>query len=85
MKINFTFWIKSAIVLQLLTLVFHTLGIIGGFQPNNDTEKQLFSLMKDYKFDFGLGFQRSINDLMTSFSLSFSLLLLFSALIMIFY
>jgi len=75
---NYIFWIKTGIALQLITTIFHSLSFINEAKPENETETQLLELMKSYKFDLGLGFFKSINDLMTSFSISFSLLLLFS-------
>lgn len=38
----------------------------------NDAERQLLGSMKGYRQDFGLGFVRSMFDLMTGFSLAFS-------------
>jgi len=38
----------------------------------NEAERQLLSSMKGYRQDFGLGFVRSMFDLMTGFSLAFS-------------
>lgn len=75
---KFKFWVKTGIAFQMITAIFHSLSFINEAQPENETETQLLELMKSYKFDLGLGFIKSMNDLMTSFSISFSLLLLFS-------
>ncbi len=72
-------WIKSAIILQLLTALFHSLSLIADKQANNEQEKLLFDLMTNYQFDFGAGFKRSMMNLYTSFSICFTLLLLNSA------
>jgi len=76
---NYSFWLKAAIISQGMTGIFHVLGIISGSKPNNDTEKTLMDLMQDYKFDLGSGFLHSMDDIMLAFSISFSLLLFFSA------
>jgi hypothetical protein len=75
---KYTFWVKTGIAFQMITTIFHSLSLVNEAQPANETETQLLGLMKSYKFDLGLGFFKSMNDLMTSFSISFSLLLLFS-------
>jgi hypothetical protein len=38
----------------------------------NDTERQLLDLMRGYRQDMGLGFVRSTFDILTGFSLAFS-------------
>ena len=76
---NYSFWLKAAIILQGMTGIFHVLGIISCSKPNNDTEKTLMDLMQNYKFDLGSGFLHSMDDIMLAFSISFSLLLFFSA------
>ncbi len=75
---KYTFWIKTGIAFQLMTAIFHSLSLLNEEHPANETETRLLGLMTSYKFDLGLGFFKSMNDLMTSFSISFSLLLLFS-------
>ena len=74
---NYTFWLKSGIFFQILTGIAHSLSLLGSPQPANETETKLFDLMDNYKFDLGGGYVRSMNDLMTSFSICFTLLLLF--------
>lgn len=76
-------WIKSAIILQLLTALFHSLSLLVGMQATNDQEKLLYDLMIDYQFDFGAGFKHSMMDVFTSFSICFTLLLLYSAFLQI--
>lgn len=76
---NYSFWIKATITMQFLTCIFHILGIIAETTPKNESEKILLELMHGYKFDLGAGFRHSMADIMLAFSISFSLLLFFSA------
>lgn len=76
---NHSFWLKAAAFTQLLTGFFHVLGIIAETKPKNETEKTLLDLMSSYKFDLGAGFRHSMDDIMLAFSISFALLLFFSA------
>jgi hypothetical protein len=55
----------------LLGLV-HSLSLIESQVPANETEKQLFSFMSDYKFDL-MGSMRSMDNLFRGFSISFML------------
>jgi hypothetical protein len=75
---NYSFWFKAAIFMQIITGVFHVIGIISERKPKNDEEKTLFDLMENYTFDMGAGFIRSMGDIMLSFSITFALLLFFS-------
>ena len=75
---NYTFWLKSGIFFQFLTGIFHSLSLVASPKPANETETKLFDLMDNYKFDLGAGYARSMNDLMTSFSICFTLLLFFA-------
>jgi hypothetical protein len=61
----------GAIVLILLGAV-HSLSFFNPLVPQNDTERQLFSLADNYKFDL-MGSPRSMSDLMRGFSISFML------------
>lgn len=76
---KYTFWLKVAIFLQFLTGIFHSLSFLNTPKPQNESEKQLFDLMSNYKFDLGFGFIRSIENLLTSFSISLVLFLFFSS------
>lgn len=78
---KYFFWIKTTLVLQCITFVMHSISLIVEPQPANDKERELLALMNNYTMDMGFGFIRSMSDLMTSFSICFSLLLLFTALI----
>ena len=78
---KYALWLKAAAIFQFFTAGLHSIGIIVKPQPENDTERQLLDLMHNYKFDLGAGFLHSMSDLMTSFSISFTLLLLFGGLL----
>ena len=77
---NYKTWLKTAAVFQLLTAAMHTATLFANPLPNNDTEKQLFELMSSYKFDFGAGFHRTMDELTLALSSSLSLLCLFAGL-----
>ena len=76
---NYPSWIKAAVIAQLLTGVFHILGMITEMVPKNESERTLIEQMKNYKFDMGAGFIHSMDDILLAFSICFALLLLFSA------
>jgi len=77
---RFTFWLWAAVVIQLLTAVFHSLSFFITPIPQNETERQIFDLMTSYKLDAGGGFHPSIKNLMTALSSCFSLLCLLGGL-----
>lgn len=81
---KYTFWLKMAIALQFITGFFHLLSFLSKPEPENDSEKQLFDLMSNYRFDLGAGFLRSMEDLMNAFSITFTLLLFFSGAVNLF-
>lgn len=62
-------FIVGASLLIVMGLV-HSLSLIKAPVPSNDTERQLLGLMSSYKFDL-LGSMRSMQNLMTGFSISF--------------
>ena len=64
-------FMAGAILLIVMGLV-HSLSLVRAPVPSNDTERQLRDLMSDYKFDL-LGSMRSMQNLMTGFSISFML------------
>jgi len=61
----------GAVLLIALGLV-HSLSFLKALVPANPTEQQLLDLMSNYKFNL-LGSLRSMQDLMTGFSISFML------------
>src|SRR5579863_3308945 len=50
----------------------HSLSFFNPLVPSNDTERQLFALLTGYKFNL-MGSLRSMDNLMTGFSLAFML------------
>jgi hypothetical protein len=81
MSKKISFWIWGTIVTQLLTAAFHSLSFFIKLEPQNETEKQLFDLMDNYKPDVGMGFHPSFANLFTGLSLCFTLICLFAALV----
>jgi len=72
-----TTWIKFAIAFQLVKATLHSLSFFNEPLPANESESQLIQLMTTLHFNFGAGFTPTMQDLMNSFSISFSLLLIF--------
>jgi type IV secretory pathway TrbL component len=62
----------------------HSLSFFGNPQPTNVSETQLLNLMSSYKLELGAGFAPTMSDLMTSFSISLSLFLLFGGILNLF-
>ena len=77
---KYTTWLKIASVVQFLTALIHATTLFGSVPPHNETEKQLFTLMDTYKFDFGAGFHPTMGDLMLALSSCFSMLYLLGSL-----
>ncbi len=77
---NYITWLKTALIFQFMLAIIHATTLFVTPLPNNNTEKQLFALMDTYKFDFGAGFQRTMNELTLVFSACFCLFFLFGGL-----
>jgi len=78
---NYRTWLKAAAVFQLITAVMHAIALFVTPAPNNETEKQLFELMGTYRFDFGAGFHRTMDELTLALSSCLSLLCILGGLI----
>ncbi len=78
---NYSTWLKVAAIFQFIFAIIHTVTLFITPPPNNETEKQLFTLMDTYQFDFGAGFHRTMNELTFVFSACLSLLMIFGGLI----
>lgn len=78
---NFTTWLRAAAVFQFIFAVIHAATLFITLLPNNETEKQLFTLMDTYQFDFGSGFHRTMSELTLVFSACLCLFLLFGGLL----
>lgn len=76
---KYSFWLKAASVFQILTAALHSVSLVAGIQPTNETEQQLLGLMKTYKLDAGPGFHPTMQDLYNSQSSCFFLLCLLAA------
>jgi hypothetical protein len=78
---NYIAWLKTTAILQFIITIIHAISLFLTLPPNNETEKQLFTLMDTYKFDLGAGFHRTMNELTLVFSACFSLLYLLGGLL----
>ena len=81
---KYSTWLKVASIVQFLTAGLHSLSLFAKPVPQNDTEKQLLDLMKNYKLDFGGGFHHSMSEVVIALSACFSLVCLFGGLINIY-
>ena len=78
---NYTTWLKAAAIVQFIFAAIHVTTLFIVPIPGNETEKQLFTLMNTYHFDFGAGFHRTMNELTLVFSASLCLLYAFGSII----
>lgn len=76
---NYSVW--TVIVMQALTGIFHTIGLLADTPPKNDTEKQLMALMDDYHMPDGMGFSPTVSSLFFALSACFSLLCFMGAML----
>ncbi len=73
---KYTTWLKTAAIFQFINVIIHLPSLFITPAPNNETERQLFTLMDSYRFDLGAGFRRTMNELTLVFSVCLSLLCL---------
>ncbi|MEN9684655.1 MAG: hypothetical protein RLZZ28_441 [Bacteroidota bacterium] len=78
---KYSTWLQTASVLQLIAALIHTISLFVTMQPKNETEKQLFALMDNYRFDFGAGFHRTMSELTFALSACFCLVCLLGSLL----
>jgi len=78
---RYSTWLKTATILQFIAAIIHAITLFITLPPNNETEKQLFTLMDTYKFDFGAGFHRTMGELTLALSACFCLVCLFGSLL----
>jgi len=78
---KYTIWLKTAAIFQFISAIVHAISLFVSPPPNNDTEKQLFTLMDTYQFDFGAGFHRTMNELVLVLSSCLCLLCLLGGLL----
>ena len=81
---RYRFWLWLAVVVLLLNALIHSVTLFIQPAAQDETQRQLFDLMATYKQDFGAGFKRSTNELVTALSASFSLLCLLGGLTLAF-
>jgi hypothetical protein len=78
---KYSTWLKTAAIFQLIAAIFHTISLFITLPPNNETEKQLFTLMDTYRLDLGAGFHRTMGELLLALSACFSLVCLLGSLL----
>jgi hypothetical protein len=78
---KYTLWLKTAAIFQFINVIIHLTSFFIPPAPNNETEKQLFTLMDTYQFDLGAGFHRTMNELTLVFSACLGLVCLLGGLL----
>ena len=78
---NYITWLKTTAILQVIIAIIHAISLFVTLPPNNETEKQLFTLMDTYRFDFGAGFHRTMGELIFALSACFCLVCLLGSLL----
>ena len=78
---NYKIWFKIAINAQFIAAGLHALSLFISLPATNETEKQLTTLMDNYKFDLGAGFHRTMSEMTLVFSACFSLVCLLGGLV----
>jgi hypothetical protein len=76
---RYTFWLWTAVVFLLLTGGLHSLSLFISPSPQNETERQLLTLMASYKLEMG-SFHPTMGNLFTALSSCFTFLCLLSGL-----
>lgn len=77
---NYKTFFKFGSWALLATGAIHSLSFLNEPQPQNDSERQLFDLLKNYRFDLA-GTMRSMQELLNFFSLSMTFLCLFAGIV----
>lgn len=78
---KYSTWLKTAAVFQVLTAIMHATTLFVSLPPNNETEKQLITLMDTYRFDLGAGFHRTMGEMLLALSACLSLVCLLGGLL----
>ncbi|MEP6945683.1 MAG: hypothetical protein ABJA02_07180 [Acidobacteriota bacterium] len=79
---SYTFWLSAAVLFQLLTAAIHCISFFVEPDLNNETERQIHTLITTYREDLGAGFAPTFSELFTALSACFPLLCLLGALTM---
>jgi len=69
---RYTFWLWLAVVILFLTGLIHSISLFISPVPANEVERQMIELMTHNKMDMGAGFHRTMWDLLTALSASFT-------------
>src|SRR4051794_24642503 len=77
---RYTFWLTAAILFQFVSAILHSLSFFVKPSLQNDTERQIHSLVTDYYSDMGAGFHRSLFNIFTAFNACYPLLCLLGGL-----
>ena len=77
---NYKTFFKFGSWALLATGAIHSLSFLNEPQPQNESERQLFDLLKNYRFDLGSA-TRSMQELLNFFSLSMTFLCLFAGIL----
>lgn len=75
-----TLWLWLAVVFLFLAGLIHSIGLFIAPVPANETERQMLDLMMNYKLDMGEGFHKSMWNLFTALSASFTFICLLAGL-----
>ena len=78
---KYSTWLKIAAIFQFIAAIMHSISLFVSLPPSNETERQLFTLMDTYKFDLGIGFHRTMGELMLVFSACLCLVCLLGSLL----
>ena len=78
---KYSTWLKTAAIMQFITALIHATTLFVTLPPNNETEKQLLTLMDTYKFDLGAGFHRTMGEMLLVLSACLSLVCLLGGLL----
>lgn len=78
---KYTTWLKITAACQILTGLAHAMSFLVSPEPANDTERHLTELLRNYTFDLGAGFHRTMEQLINVVSAHFSLAYILAGLI----
>jgi hypothetical protein len=78
---KYSTWLKTTAIMQFITALIHATTLFVTLPPNNETEKQLLTLMDTYKFDLGAGFHRTMGDMLLVLSACLCLVCLLGGLL----
>jgi hypothetical protein len=65
---QYTFWLRTASIFQLLTGLIHSIGLFNEMKGTNETEEKMLDMMTTYKMDMGAGFSPSMMNLFIALS-----------------